>query len=251
MSAVRLMNAAALLAVLLAAGLLLLAAARWVGQQPVFSFQRIEVRGDLQHVTAASIRAATAGRLRGNYFTVRLDEVRRLLETVPWVAQASVRRIWPNRLQVQLREHRALGAWNDGRLLSERGDLFVANVAEAEVDGPLPSFAGPDAVAREVAGRHVEFSAMLAPLALAIDGMTVSERRSWALRARGPGNSGTTIELGRDEAPGAVPRRLADVVAAYPMLSARVGGPPSRIDARYANGVAAAAPPRTNESRAP
>ena len=147
----RIMNLVALVVALVAAGMLATAGVRWFTQRPAFDFKRVEVRGELQHVTAASIRAAIAGRLKGNFFTVRLDETRRLLETVPWVSQASVRRIWPNRLQVTLREHRALGAWGDGRLLSDRGELFVANVAEAEIFGPLPSFAGPAIEAAEVA----------------------------------------------------------------------------------------------------
>lgn len=241
MNGARVMNVVA--ALLAAASLLVLAvaSARWVAHRPHFDFKRIEVRGELQHVTAASIRAALAGRLAGNYFTMRLDDTRRLLETVPWVAQASVRRVWPNRLQVTLREHRALGAWDDGRLLSDAGELFVANVAEAEVDGPLPAFSGPDAQAREVAARFYDFAALLAPLALAIDAIDVSERRSWSLQASGPGIR-TTVELGRDEPPGTLQRRLADVVAAYPMMSARVGGTPARIDARYASGIAAAPP---------
>ena len=160
-----------------------------MAQRPAFEFKRIEVRGDLQHVTAASVRAAIAGRLKGNYFTIRLDEARRLLETVPWVAQASVRRIWPNRLQVTLREHRALGAWNDGRLLSDRGELFVANVAEAEIFGPLPTFSGPDALARDVATRYYDFAAQLAALSLSVDGIDVSDRRSWAVRGGRHGTS--------------------------------------------------------------
>jgi cell division protein FtsQ len=235
------MNVAALLAALIAAGLLLLTAARWVARQPAFDFRRIEVRGELQHVSGASIRAAIAGRLKGNFFTVRLDEVRRLMETVPWVAQASVRRLWPNRLQITLREHRALGGWGDGRLLSDNGVLFVANVAEAEIFGPLPTFAGPDVEARGIAARYYDFAALVAPLSLAIDAIDVSDRRSWTLRASGPGVAPTILELGRDDPPGTLTRRLTDIVASYPMVTARVGGPPARIDARYTNGVAAAA----------
>lgn len=246
----RIMNLAALVLATGAVALLLMAGARWVVQRPAFDFKRIEVRGDLQHVTAASIRAATAGRLRGNYFTVQLDDARRLLETVPWVDRASVRRIWPDRMQVTLREHRALGAWNDGRLLSDRGILFVANVAEAEIFGPLPSFSGPASAAADMVVRYYDFAALVAGLSLTIDAIDVSERRSWSLQASGPGVSATTLELGRDDSPGALQRRLADVVAAYPMVVARVGGPPARIDARYANGIAASAPARTPESKA-
>jgi len=58
-------------------------------------------------------RAAISGHLTGNYFTIRLDRARQAFETLPWVAQASVRRIWPNRLRVTLTEHRALGQWSD------------------------------------------------------------------------------------------------------------------------------------------
>lgn len=248
MTGVRRMNIAALAALFVSVALLLSAAARWVAQRPAFEFKRIELRGDLQHVTAASVRGAIAGRLKGNFFTIRLDEARRLLETVPWVAGASVRRVWPNRLQVTLREHRALGAWNDGRLLSDRGDLFVANVAEAEVDGPLPAFSGPDALARDVAGRYYEFAAQFAALSLSVDGIDVSDRRSWVVRATGAGLS-TIVELGRDDSIGALQQRLTDVVSAYPMVVARVGGPPARIDARYANGFAASSPARPNDSR--
>lgn len=256
---VPLMNAAALLCALIAAALLLTAAARWLAQRPAFDFKRIEVRaavtpdggdGELRHVTAASLRAALAGRLRGNYFTMRIDDLRRQLETVPWVAQASVRRIWPDRLRVTLREHRALGAWADGRLLSDAGVLFVANVAEAEVSGPLPEFAGPDDAARDIATRYRDFTALLAPLALTVDSVEVSDRRSWSVIA-GTDGTATRVELGRDDTPDVVSRRMADVVAAYPLMTARIGGMPERIDARYANGIAVAPARKQPTQRAP
>jgi cell division protein FtsQ len=238
------MNLLAALLLVIAVALAAGAALTWVAQRPVFALKGIDVRGDLQHVTAASIRAAIAGRLKGNYFTMRLDDTRRLLETVPWVARVSVRRIWPNRLQVKLTEHRALGTWDDGRLLSDGGELFVANAAEAEIHGPLPAFSGPAAVAREVARRYYEFSALLAPLALVVDGVDVSERRAWSLRVTGPGLAAGRIELGRD-APVSLSVRLEQLIAAYPMVVAHLGGPPARIDARYPNGFAASPPAKS------
>ena len=113
-------------------------AVAWVAQRPAFDFRHVEVRGsqgDLQHVSSAALRAAVAGKLRGGFFTMQLEEARQLFEAVPWVAGASVRRVWPDRLVVTLTEHRALGVWSDGRLLSDAGVLFVANAAEAEIYG--------------------------------------------------------------------------------------------------------------------
>jgi len=228
------------LALLLAAG----TAAAWVAQRPAFDIARIEVRGsggELRHVSAAAVRAAIAGRLRGNFFTMRLPEARRLFESVPWVAAASVRREWPNRLVVTLTEHRALGVWSDGRILSDAGRLFVANVAEAEVHGPLVEFEGPPQAAPAAARRYAEIEAALAPLAIDIVRVTVSERASWSLAAAG----GQRIELGRDDPPGRLSERLALVAASYPLMRAKFGAAPARIDARYPNGIAAATPAGT------
>jgi cell division protein FtsQ len=242
---VRLMNSLAALFATFAALVVLGGAAYWLAQRPYFALRSIEVRGELQHVTSASVRAAVAGRLKGNYFTMRLDETRRLLESVPWVAHASVRRVWPNRLLVTLVEHRALGVWDDGRLLSDVGELFIANPAEAEVHGALPVFEGPEAAARDAARRYYEFAALLAPLGMKIASIDVSERRSWTLDVAGAEGDAMRLELGRDTDSMTLHDRLAQIVAAYPMVAARVGGPPQHIDARYPNGLAASPPAKS------
>jgi cell division protein FtsQ len=225
-----------------------------LAQQPKFQLKRVEVRGDLRHVTATSVRTALAGRLRGNYFTMRLEDTRRMFETVPWVAAASVRRVWPDGLLVTLTEHRALGVWGDGRLLSDRGELFVANPDEAEVYGQLPEFSGPVSAAKDAARRYYELSAQFSPLALHIAGIGISDRRAWSLRLAPdrPEDSKQAnnlhIELGRDRAELPLAERVAQVIAAYPLIVAQMGGVPMRIDARYPNGLAASSATKAMKS---
>ncbi len=220
-------------------------AAVWVARRPMFDVDRIELRAadaavGLRHVSVAAVRAAlrgdTKGGLRGNFFTLRLEDARRVFETVPWVAAASVRRIWPDRLVVTFAEHKALGTWGEGRLLSDAGVLFVANPDEADSDGELPDFDGPERFAREAAQRFRDWSAALLPLRMQIDAITISERASWTLRTRDE----VAFELGRDEPPGRITQRLAAVVASWPAVRARVQGSPTRVDLRYANGLAVA-----------
>jgi cell division protein FtsQ len=233
------------LALLLAAG----TAVAWAAQRPAFDFRRIEVRssdGDLQHVSVTALRSAVAGKLSGNFFTMQLGETRRAFEAVPWVAAASVRRVWPDRLVVTLTEHRALGVWGDGRVLSDAGRLFVANAAEAEVYGPLVSFEGPTQFAPEAVKRFYAFAAALAPLSLQIDAVRVSERASWSLHT----TDGVAIELGRDEPAGQLDARLALLGATYPLMLARFGAAPARIDTRYPNGLAAAPAPGSRPATA-
>jgi len=225
--------------VLLAAG-----AGGWLVRQPAFHLRQIELRAadgaELRHVNVNAVRAATLGRLSGNFFTMNLDEARRVFETVPWVASASVRRGWPDRLVVTVSEHRAIALWDDGRLLADSGALFVANVAEAELAGPLLRVDAPPRLAAEVVRRLPQFLARIEPLGLTLAAVEVSERAGWTLRLE----SGPVIELGRDEPAGRLDERLALVAANYPMLAAQLGAEPVRIDARYPAGFAVATAPR-------
>jgi len=224
---------------LAAAALCALAAALlWTVQQPRFDFRRIEVVGDLRHVSRAAIRAAIAGRLRGNFFTMRLAESRAAFEAIPWVAAVSVRRVWPDRLIVTVVERRAVGVWNDGRVVSDSGQLFNVNPAEAELDGPQVEFSGPPGLAAEAVAKLRGFGEVLRTLPATIAAIDISERASWSLRTQ----AGQTLELGRDDPPGSVQARLDAIVANYPLVLAQLSGPPAHIDARYNNGFAAMRP---------
>jgi cell division protein FtsQ len=230
----RLALALAGLAVAIALG----AALFWVAQRPRFDLRRIEVTGDLRHVSRAAIRSAIAGHLRGNFFTVRLGEARAAFETIPWVAQASVRRVWPDRLVVHVVERRAVGVWGDGMVLSDTGTLFDANPAEAELDGPQVEFYGPPRFAAEAVRKLQRFAPALDAVHVALAAIEISERGSWSIRT----GAGQRFDLGRDNPPGTVEARLAAVAAHYPAVVAHLGAAPVRIDARYDNGFAATAP---------
>ena len=90
------------------------------------------------------MRGTALPRIKGNFFTADLEEVRVAFESVPWVRQAAVRREWPNKLIVVIEEHKPLGTWGEDGTpgLGERR-FFTANLAEAEEDGDLPDFNGP------------------------------------------------------------------------------------------------------------
>jgi cell division protein FtsQ len=238
MSSLALLRWATRCALAAAVVLALAAALLWAVQRPRFDFRRIEVAGDLRHVSRAAIRAAIAGRLRGNFFTLHLAEARLAFEAIPWVASASVRRVWPDRLVVTVIERRAVGIWSDGRVVSDAGQLFDVNPAEAELDGPQVEFSGPPGLASAAVDKLTALGATLRALPASIAAIDISERASWTIRTQ----SGQTLDLGRDDPPGSVQARLAAIVANYPLVVAQLSGPPARIDARYTNGFAATRP---------
>ncbi|WP_050461521.1 cell division protein FtsQ/DivIB [Herbaspirillum autotrophicum] len=236
---VKLLNAttnaliALVLLVLLASGLW------WVAQRPMFTLKTIRVEGmadtPLRRVNSLTIRASAVPRIKGNFFTADLDAVRAAFESVPWVRKAMVRREWPNKLIVTVEEHRALGTWgDDGRLLSVKGDVFTANLAEAEDDGELLEFEGPDGSEKEVVARFAQFRNWFAPIRLTPEAVHLSNRYAWSVKL----DNGMTVELGREQGDALLKERISRLVSVYPQLLERLQGKIENVDMRYPNGLA-------------
>lgn len=210
----------------------------WLAQRPMFTLKVIQIEGTevpLRRVNPSTIRSTALPRIRGNFFTANLDNVRAAFEAVPWVRKAAVRREWPNRLIVTLEEHVALGTWGqEGRLLSVKGDVFVANMAEAEEDGDLPEFAGPEGSEKEVVNRFVELRDWFSPANLVPESVQLSSRYAWTVKL----NNGMTVELGREQSNAILKDRVNRLITVYPQLVARLQDRIESVDLRYPNGLA-------------
>lgn len=236
---IRMLNAttSALLGALVLA--LFASGAWWVAQRPMFTLKVIRVEGvgetGLRHVNSSTVRSTAVPRIKGNFFTANLDAVRLAFEAVPWVRKAAVRREWPNKLIVTVEEHEAMGTWGeDGRLLSVKGDVFTANLAEAEEDGELVEFSGPDGSEKEVLARYRELRDWFAPIDLKPDAVRLSNRYAWTVRM----NNGMTVELGREQSRTTVKDRVGRLVGIYPQLATRLQDKIESVDMRYPNGLA-------------
>jgi cell division protein FtsQ len=81
------------------------------------------------------------------------------------------------------------------RLLSTKGDVFTANLAEAEEDHALPEFEGPDGSEKEVLSRYGELRKWFAPLKLVPEALSLSSRYAWTVKL----NNGMSVALGREQ----------------------------------------------------
>ncbi|NVD70159.1 FtsQ-type POTRA domain-containing protein [Duganella sp. BJB1802] len=213
----------------------------WVAQRPMFTLRTIRIetigRDELKHVNHLTLRSNALGRIKGNFFTTNLDAVRQAFESVPWVRRATVRREWPDQLIVALEEHEALGTWGeDGKLLSTKGDVFTANLAEAEEDHTLPEFDGPDGSEKEVLSRYDELRTWFAPLKLVPEALSLSGRYAWTVKL----NNGMSVALGREQTSTTLKERVDRLMGIYPQLVEHLQNIET-IDMRYQNGLALSA----------
>ena len=243
---IRLMNAVASLVFVVAALVLLALAVKGVTRAPLFTLRSIALDGELARSNLATLRANALPQLAGNFFSFDLDRGRAAFESVPWVRQAVVRRVWPNRLAVTLEEHRAAALWqgpNDKdsgneKLVNTHGEVFEANLGDVE-DEDLITLVGPDGSSAQMLALQRRLADALIPLAARIELLKLSSRGSWHVEL----DSGADLELGRGSENELVARtaRFVRTFAQATQRFADAGGGPRLLlaaDLRHPDGYA-------------
>src|SRR3954470_4833499 len=110
----RLLNAAAGFLVGITALACAFAGANWLLRCSLFPVRVVDVSTPLERVSREDLQAVLAHYAAGNFFAARIDEMRAAAEQVPWVRRASVRRVWPDRLEVAIEEDVALARRGSG-----------------------------------------------------------------------------------------------------------------------------------------
>ena len=199
-----------------------LAGGAWYGYESVAErpILRVAFAGDVDRLAPSDLESFAAG-VRGHSANgATLAAIREAARRVPWVRDASVRRQFPDAVEVRFEAHVALARWGEGALVSPQGEIFMAETA-----GALPRFAGPEEGAREMARRFPGVVRAVAPLGSDVSELRLSARGAWQLRLA----SGLTLELGR----GDIEERIARFASAWPKLAGA-----THADLRYGNGFA-------------
>lgn len=229
----RLLNALAGFLTAVAALALIAGGLHLLLRSSLFPLREVTVLGALVQTAPADVRRATMARATGNFLTVDLAQVRATLEALPWVRRVTVRRVWPDRLEVRIEEHVALARWGDDALVNLQGERFSGTF-----EGPLPVFAGPAGTEAELARRYRSFGEALAPLGARLERVVLTPRHAWRLEL----DNGLAIVLGRDIPAHPAQARLARFVAVYPESLGKLARRPAYVDLRYPNGFALRVP---------
>lgn len=144
---------------------------------PTFPLRHVVVQGNLHHVTRDQIRLITDKHMQGNFFTVDLKKTKDAFEKLPWAREVSVRRRWPDKLEVIVREHHAMARWGNLALVNTQGELF-----QAAFESELPTFYANGDFVLEVSLNYADFNQALQESGLKIEQLSLSPRHAWKLK---------------------------------------------------------------------
>lgn len=196
---------------------------------PIFPLREVKIDGQLSHVSREQVKLIVAKHLKGNFFTLDLVKARDAFEKLPWARNVSVRRRWPDKLEVVIEEHQELARWGNIALVNTYGELF-----HAASGSDLPIFYGPGDGVVEVASQYGEFNKTLKAANLQIASLWLTARRAWQITTV----NGIVVELGRVE----MQPRLAKFTSVYSSTIAALNKKITYADLRYPNGFAVRKP---------
>lgn len=218
---------------LLTAGLVIIIASSWQGytwlmQPTTMPIRSVSLTGELRYVDPQRIKQVLSDDVNQGFFSIDLARIKQRVESLPWVYQVSLRRIWPDRLQVNIEEQRPIARWGDSALINRYGDIFEANPDDYGLE--LPTIAGPRERSDDLIRAFGAADVQLYPLGLKLVALTEDERGDQRLLLA----SGVQLALGRAEQK----QRLQRFVASYRNTIKPMIDDVASFDLRYANGFA-------------
>jgi cell division protein FtsQ len=216
----------------------------WLSQRPVFALKQIQIEPvagqTLKHINKPIVKQQVLENVQGNFFSVRLEDVKRGFESMPWVRHANVRRVWPNGLVVSIEEQKPFGTWggtDSHTLMNVQGELFAGRVSEIIEDVHLIDFYGPADASQEVMRLYEKASAWFKPWGVEVKSLALTERYAWHVKL----SNGMKVEFGRDEESSdksLTEERVARLFKYWPQVQEKWPNRVDAVDLRYANGFA-------------
>lgn len=219
----RLLTQISRLMIAFSAVLLIYSGGLWLASSSRFPVQKIQIEGQLHHVTGDQLRYIVEHELKGTFFTLDLESAREAFRKLPWVRFASVRRQWPDRMVVEVEEHVPVARWGDAGLLSDQGVWF-----DAALDDPLPLVKGPTGSEKLLASKLNTFSKVLAAAGLKVAEIRLAPRQAWEVKL----DNAIVLKLGRDE----IDTRLTRFARHWTGHMADLPYNIDYVDLRYPNG---------------
>jgi cell division protein FtsQ len=207
---------------------LLLLGALHVMNPATLPIRTVEINGGFVHLSPAALRAVAENVVRGGFFNVNVETVRRAVLREPWVREVTVRRVWPQSLSLMVQEQVAVARWGTDGLLNAEGMLFRPD--PSTFPQGLPQLTGPAGTEQLMLERFRFLEQAFAGSGLEVRSLTLSARRAWRLGLA----TGQEVVLGRTQF---VERVRRFVTAARNELAAHIDAV-GVADMRYTNGYA-------------
>ena len=186
----------------------------------------VTVDGEVHRLSSQHLQRTVTEHLEGGFLTQDLKRIQRAVDDLPWVRTATLHRVWPDRVALKVEEYRPIARWGSDGLVTAEGEVFRPKGETFPTT--LSRLSADDAKAPLVAAQYLKWQDRFAKRGLDLTAVDLDARGAWTLHL----GNGLELDLGASR----LEERLDRFLRTWPQLAA--AGRPTRIDLRYANGLA-------------
>ncbi len=219
--------------------LLLLSCLVWIAS---FGVKRIPIKyvrteGVFQYLSKDEIKTALQPLVMTSFFDADMQAIHQAVSELTWVDSVAVKRVWPDAIDIKIREKKPYVRWGQQRLVSARGEVITPNSMEPFMT--LPLLQGPELQQLKTLEIMKGVNTALADQSMKMAEFTINDRWAWKIKL----TTGLEILLGRNEQLKKLQRFLKtlDVIGQEQVESMAI------VDLRYPNGYAVSWKPGTEE----
>lgn len=201
---------------------------RWMQKPTSFPIENIHVQGQLTHESPETIQKIMRTQITGGFFSLNVSAAKQALLALPWVANVSFRRVWPDTVNAKITEQEPVARFGKTGVLNATGDVFYPDAKSLPQN--LPDLEGPVDQSKTLFDFYQTVNTLSHVLGLSVIALHMNAVQSWDLML----SNHVKVMLGRQEAL----TRFKRFVAVYPKIIAVSSTPMVSVDLRYPNGVA-------------
>lgn len=196
----------------------------WCMQPNTLPIKHIDIEGELIQLDIKHLEQMVTSQSSG-FFNTDIDLISNELLALPWVKQASIIRIWPDRLRIIIHEQVAIAKWADLGFLNAEGDYFSPATNPPLITADMPILEGYKESQKIVVQK---FLSLTNDYDLNVVRLHLDERRAWKLEL----DNGLVVILGKKDFQKRIERFLYVAMNALgdQLYQAKT------IDLRYMNG---------------
>jgi cell division protein FtsQ len=192
-----------------------------------FPIAEVKVFG-AQHLNQQELQHELVPFVRKGFFGVEVAAIKDQLLQLPWVADVSVQRIWPNEVTIHITERQPIAHWNGNSLLSSKGEIFTPGADSYRES--LPEFIGPTGEQAQLLEYYQKINLLLTPLHFKVARLELTAYQTWNIVF----DTGVKVNVGYKD----VLTRLSHFVKVYPKIIGERAAQVEYIDLRYQDGLA-------------
>ena len=197
----------------------------------------VRTEGVFQYLSKNEIKTVLQPLVMSGFFDADMQKIHSAVSTMPWVDTVTVKRIWPDAIDIKVRERKPFARWGKESLITEQGVIFTPKNSDQFLN--LTVVSGPVLQQVKVLEIMKGIKTALADQSLELAEFSVNDRWAWKIKLA----NGMEILLGRNEQL----KKLQRFLKTLAVLKEERVEQMAVVDLRYPNGYAVSWKPGTPE----